>query len=123
MITRNELRTLVEGELMKSEHKNKTRKHQCKIFGITLSQINAYLSHNYILDDAIQKMGSYFGETVQNNDIRTKPKSIRLSRPREDSESRRKRAEHGDPIAIMHKRAISEHQERIYEREEINYGL
>ena len=113
MISRQDLRVLVNGELLTGRLKGKTRKQQSKAFGIKLHQLPAYLDGRNVPDEVYQKLGGYFGEVVDNSEFKTASKSIYLGKPRNDQEARDKQKETGDAELTRKRRRIDDHQEMI----------
>ena len=119
MISRQDLRVLVNGELLTGRLKGKTRKQQSKAFGIKLHQLPAYLDGRNVPDEVYQKLGGYFGEVVDNSEFKTASKSIYLGKPRNDQQARDKQKVKADYKKFAARRAIEDHKERLALKEEL----
>ena len=83
-ISRSDLRLLIETELRKPENKSKPRVVQAKMFELTKSQYNNYINHGFVNEAIIQKLGSYFGKTVDNSEFAPASRQFTISESEKD---------------------------------------
>lgn len=121
-LSRQDLRVLVNGELLNGRLKGKTRKQQAKAFNIKNHQLHAYLDGRNVPEEVYQKLGGYFGEIVDTEEFKPASKAIYIGKPRNDQAARDKQKETGDAELTRKRRRIDEHQEIIRMRSEFNYG-
>lgn len=116
-ISRSDLRLLIETELRKPENKNKPRVVQAKMFELTKSQYNNYINHSFVNEAIIQKLGSYFGKTVDNSEFAPASRQFNISESEKETATTtvRKSAKY-NPVA---RDAIEAHISRTREEKDI----
>ncbi len=113
IISRKELRFLVEGECLNGRLKNKLKQDLHKIFGVTFAQFSNYTLSGRASEEVVKKLGQYFGKTVDNEKHKPASTDIDIRKPKADINARERNRDKPDMALVISRRGIEEHQARL----------